>query len=122
MPATQILYYREGNEVPVLEFTASQSEVAQDTLSAAIRLLAELGYEARRPLVENLGGGIYELRVRVVNVQLRILYFFHGQGIILLAHGLRKEREVPAADLRRALERKARYEANPESHTAVVEL
>ena len=50
--------------------------------------------------------GIYELRARSGNINYRLLYFFHGQNVAVLAHGLTKEAEVPTADIERALERK----------------
>ncbi len=63
-----------------------------------------------------LRDGVYELRVRVGQVNYRLLYFFHGQGVASLAHGLTKEKKVPKADIKRALERKQRFEADPEAH------
>jgi hypothetical protein len=50
-------------------------------------------------------------------VNYRILYFFHGHNVALLAHGLTKEKDIPKAELKRALERKARFEADSEQHT-----
>ncbi len=58
-----------------------------------------------------------ELRARIGRVNYRILYFFHGRNVALLAHGLTKEAEVPAAELNRAIERKERFETDPERHT-----
>ena len=42
------------------------------------------GHELRRPEADFLRDGIYEL-----------LYFFHGQNVAVLAHGLTKEAEAP---------------------------
>jgi hypothetical protein len=39
----------------------------------------------------------------------------------VLAHGLVKERTVPPADIERAIERRRRFEADPETHTYVGE-
>jgi phage-related protein len=122
MPATLVLFYREGGEIPALDWFDTQSEMAQERVAAAIERLADLGHELRRPHVENLGEGIYELRVPVERVQHRLLFFFHGRGIVLLAHGFTKEREIPAEDLRRAKARKERFEANPGEHTAEVDV
>ncbi len=47
----------------------------------------------------------------------RILYFFHGQGTVVLAHAITKEAAVPAADIERALERKRLHEQDPARHT-----
>jgi phage-related protein len=49
-------------------------------------------------------------------VHYRVLYFFHGQNVAILAHALTKEDEVPKADIERAIRRKAALEANPAAH------
>jgi len=71
----------------------------------------------RRPHADLLRGGIHELRARHGRVHYRILYFFHGRSVALLAHGLTKEGKVPDADIDRALARKKAYRDDPETHT-----
>jgi len=63
---------------------------------AAISRLALLGHELRRPEADLLRDGIYELRARLGSVNYRLLYFFHGQTVSVIAHGLTKEAAVPA--------------------------
>jgi phage-related protein len=77
-----------------------------------------LGHELRRPNADYLRDGIHELRVKRGRVNYRVLYFFHGQNVALLAHALTKEREVPAREIDRAVERKRRYEKSPFKHRA----
>ena len=60
---------------------------------------------------------IYELRIRRGRGNYRILYFFHGQNIAILAHGLVKEDVIPQADLTRAIKRKEAFLKDPEKHT-----
>jgi hypothetical protein len=50
-------------------------------------------------------------------VNYRLLYFFHGRNVAILAHALTKEDAVPASDVDRALARKRAYESAPELHT-----
>ncbi len=64
-----------------------------------------------------LRDGIYELRAKKGHVQYRLLYFFHGRNIAILAHGLTKEDRVPPVDIERAIKRKKLFEANPKAHT-----
>jgi phage-related protein len=85
---------------------------------AKIRRLAAMGHELRRPDADILRDGIYELRVREGRVNYRILYFFHGREAIILAHALTKEKEVPDADIERAIRRKQAFEADPDRHIA----
>lgn len=84
---------------------------------AAITRLALLGHELRRPEADYLRDGIHELRIRVGSVNYRLLYFFHGRTISVLAHGLTKEADVPATDINRAITRKTAFTANPTAHT-----
>lgn len=81
-----------------------------------IQRLAALGHELRRPHADILRDGIYELRARHGNVNHRILCFFHGKDIRVLAHGLTKEKKVPDADIDRAVKREHALEWDPESH------
>lgn len=66
-----------------------------------IERLKEMGHMLRRPEADFLRDGIYELRVRHLNVNYRLLYFFHGQAISIISHGLTKEAEVPLKEIDR---------------------
>jgi len=125
MPWTELKYYRATKGfAPVLEFLdalGQKDRKAAIKCAAKIEVLGELGHELRRPHADYLRDGIYELRVRVGRVNYRILYFFHGQDVIVLAHALTKEKEVPHADIERAIERKILFENNPARHTFVEE-
>jgi len=121
MPKTQVLFYCEADgSAPVLDWLdelADHDRRAFLKCRELIERLGLLGYELRRPTADLLQDGIYELRARVGRVNYRILYFFHGRNVALLAHGLTKTKEIPKADLQRALERKARFTGAPEKHT-----
>lgn len=87
---------------------------------ARIQQLANAGYELRRPAADYLRDGIYELRAKHIRVQYRILYFFHGQNVAILAHGIIKQEDrVPDTDIERALQRKEQFEISPEIYTYV---
>jgi putative component of toxin-antitoxin plasmid stabilization module len=64
-----------------------------------------------------LRDGIYELRTRYGSVNYRILYGYAGQNIVLLSHGCTKEREVPKAEIERAIKNIKNYKQNPKAHT-----
>jgi phage-related protein len=122
MPAVTVLFYREADEVPALDWLLEQSPGAQQRCIVGIEQLSELGHEARRPLVENLGRGIYELRVRVGRVNYRFLYSFYGRNAVVFSHGLTKERQIPPEEITLALRRKERFEQDPAHHSAELEL
>jgi hypothetical protein len=46
----------------------------------------------------------------------RLLYFFHGRQVAILAHSLTKEDEIPNTDIERAIKREKLFEANPKAH------
>jgi phage-related protein len=117
-----IFYQEEDGTCPVLAFLDDEPLPVRQQAFARIELLQAQGHRARRPLVENLGQGLYELRWHRGRVQYRILYFFHGQEAVVLAHAITKEDKIPAADRNRALRRKALFEADPATHTYQGEL
>jgi phage-related protein len=121
MPETRVLFYRDDDgSVPVLEWLDDlyrQNRRAYKKCDELIALLATFGHELRRPVADMLQDGVYELRARVGRVHYRVLYFFHGRHIAVLAHALTKERAIPATVLKQALQRKKRFEADPEKYT-----
>ncbi|MFB2877397.1 type II toxin-antitoxin system RelE/ParE family toxin [Floridanema aerugineum] len=126
MPETRVVFYQdEKGEVPVLEWLKillKQDRKGYANCVARIQLLASSGYELRRPVADYLRDGIYELRAKHIRVQYRILYFFHGQNVAILAHAITKDGdEVPDSDLDRAIKRKEQFEINPEIYTYVEE-
>nr|MBA3480518.1 type II toxin-antitoxin system RelE/ParE family toxin [Pirellulales bacterium] len=105
MPQTLILVFRQENgNVPFKdwldELEKKEPRAYAKCLERVLRL-SELGYELRRPLADDLQGGIRELRARVGTVQYRILYFFNGPCVAVLSHGCTKEGAVPKADIER---------------------
>jgi phage-related protein len=124
MPQTRVVFYQETDgEVPVLEWLMQllkQNRKGYANCVARIQQLAANGYELRRPAADYLSDGIYELRAKHVRVQYRILYFFSGQNVAILAHAIMKEEEaVPTIDIERAKKRKRLFEENPLAHTYV---
>ncbi len=121
MPATRVIFFKDTAGVcPVLDWLFDlrvKNPKAWAHCRAWIELLAQLGHELRRPAADLLRDGIYELRARQGHVQYRILYFFHGRNVAILAHALTKEDTVPAMDIEWALKRKRLFERNPQAHT-----
>ena len=122
MPETRIVFYKEEDgEVPVLEWLkqlSKENKKAYANCVGKINLLESFGYELRRPAVDYLRDNIYELRAKHIHVQYRILYFFHGQNVTILAHAITKEQAVVTdIDIERAIKRKSLFEENPDTHT-----
>ena len=120
MPPTQVFFFQDERDIPVRNWLQELRRTDKRVYAkcvARIRLLAQLGHELRRPLADYLEKDIYELRIRRGRGNYRILYFFHGQNIAILAHGLVKEDVIPQADLTRAIKRKEAFLKDPEKHT-----
>ena len=112
-----LIFYKEGDEVPILDWLKKVSPKVQDKCFAYLSQLEAKGHELRRPLADLLRDGIYELRPSHQGVHYRILYFFSGKDVVVVSLGLKKEGEVPAVEIIRATERKRKFEANPQAHT-----
>jgi putative component of toxin-antitoxin plasmid stabilization module len=120
MPRTQIIFYREPDGSDVWDWLQElRKENPRAYAKCVVRLhrLAELGHELRRPETDFLRDGIYELRSRLGRVHYRLLYFFHGQNVAIVASGVTKEGSVPPIEINRAIARKRAFAANPRSHT-----
>jgi hypothetical protein len=90
---------------------------ARDRCIALTELLAERGFELRRPFCDYLDDGVYELRARVGRVHYRIFYGFVGQNVVLLSHGCSKEGAVPPKEIRQAVANLGTYRLDPHRHT-----
>jgi phage-related protein len=124
---THIIFYQdELEEAPVLDWLKvllKKDRKGYANCVARIQQLASSGYELRRPAADYLDNGIYELRAKHVHVQYRILYFFYGQNVAILAHAITKNTDqVPVVEIERAMKRKQLFEKNPKIHTYVEEV
>ncbi len=119
MPAIRILFYQENGQSPVYEWMCKLLESdkkAYDNGIGRIRLLRNSGYQLRRPIVDYLRDGIYELRWKHGHVQYRVLYFFHGKDAAILTHGIVKEGSIDAIEIERAIRRRANFLNDPKAH------
>lgn len=122
MPKTKIVFYQDADGTcPVLEWLKKlkqRNAAAFANCIAKIKLLEDCGHDLRRPAAAYLRDGISELRIRQGNVQYRILYFFAGQHVAILAHGIiKKTSAVEKRDLERAIARKENYLRSSNIHT-----
>jgi len=127
VPKTRLVFYQEcQGHAPVyswLRDLQTRDPKGWASCIAKIELLEEFGYELRRPAVDTLRDGVYELRAKHQSVQYRILYFFHGQNIAILAHAVvKKGSAVDPSQIEKAIERKLKFKLNPASHTFTQEI
>ena len=118
MPRTNgILFREEDGSIPFLDWFGAIPAKAQDKCRVRLERFHELGHELRRPEADLLRDGIYELRVALQGMNYRMLYFFHGRAVAIVAHRLTKEGEVPAVEINRAFARRRTFVQNPKAHT-----
>lgn len=113
MPQTEIFFFREQDKfVPLLDWLNEMPAKVQAKCTERIDRLGELGHDLRRPEADFLRDGIYELRASHQGVHYRMLYFFSGKAVVVVSHGLTKEREVPRKAIDIAVKRKKQVEKN----------
>ena len=119
MPIVEVIFFQEAESKtpPMIEWLDALPEKARLKCLVRLKRLEDLGHELRRPEADYLRDGIYELRASHKGVHYRMLYFFHGRAIVVLTHGVVKEREVPAKEIDRALRTKDAFVGDPPAHT-----
>jgi phage-related protein len=118
LPKARVVFYCEADgAVPVLDWLDALPDKVKAKCLVRIERLKEQGHKLRRPEAEYLRDGIYELRVGYRGVNYRMLYFFHGTTTAVVSQGLVKERTIPPIEIRKAVERKKKFERNPKRHT-----
>lgn len=117
MPATEVIIYAsDDGSAPLLDWLDGLPSKVQDKCLVRMERLGEMGHELRRPEADSLREGIHELRASFRGVHYRMLYFFQGKQAVI-SHGLVKEREVPLGEIDLAIDRKRRFEEDPDNHT-----
>ncbi len=118
MPPVEVVFYMEDDgSVPMSNWLDGLQPKHRAKCLKWIGILRSFGLDLRRPESDYLRDGIHELRVRVQSLNYRVLYFFYGNQVVVLTHGLKKEEEVPPREIDRAVEQKKKFEADPQSHT-----
>lgn len=119
MPQTEVYFFREPEDesVPLLDWLNQLPLTVQAKCIQRMDRLGELGHELRRPEADLLRDGIYELRASYQGVHYRMLYFFSGKAVVVVSHGLAKERAVPSKEIDTAVRRKRQTEQNFKQYT-----
>lgn len=108
-----IYYEDERNIRPVEEFINNLDLKAKAKVLARIEFLEEHWQELRRPYVDSLSGGLYELRVIFSGNQARVIYaYMFKDYIVLLCGFVKKTQAVPANEILKAKSRMSNFQAN----------
>ena len=106
-----VTYYSEQDgSKPVKEYIDNLSPGEQAKALSFIGLLEEKGPNLHRPYADLLEDGIHELRITLTGIQVRLLYFFCYQNIIVLTNVFNKHSDkVPRKHIKVAKENRIDY-------------
>ena len=96
-----------GNE-PVRDWLKELSKDDCKAIGTDI-LTVQYAWPVGKPLVDNLGHGIWEVRSRLDNRIARTLFALVDQEIVLLHGFIKKQQKTPQAELELAKKRKKQY-------------
>ena len=96
-----------GNE-PVREWLKTLSKEDCKVIGADI-LTVQYAWPVGKPLVDNLGDGVWEVRSRLDNRIARTLFAMVNQEIVLLHGFIKKQQKTPQDELELAKKRKKQY-------------
>jgi len=104
---TCIFYEAADGEKPVEEFIESLDQDTQDKFIIKQQLLQDFGSQLRYPHTDHLGEGIFELRFKGKEGQIRVLFFFfYGKKIVFTNGFVKKVQKAPRKEIEIAEERR----------------
>jgi phage-related protein len=103
-----VFFKTDANNEPVRQWLQNLPREDRKIIGSDI-LTVQYAWPIGRPLVDNLGDGIWEVRSRLKNRIARILFTL-VEGEIVLLHGfIKKDRKTPKTELDLARNRKKQY-------------
>ncbi|MDP2911900.1 MAG: type II toxin-antitoxin system RelE/ParE family toxin [Candidatus Omnitrophota bacterium] len=88
------IYYEDiKGKKPVKEFIDEFDDKTKAKILARIELLERYWHELRRPIIDKIEKGLYELRIEFAWNNLRFIYAYMFKDYIVLLHGFRKKKD-----------------------------
>ncbi len=104
---TCIFYENADGRKPAEEFVESLDQDTQDKFIIKQQLLQDFGPQLRYPHTDHLGEGLFELRFKGKEGQIRVLFFFFYGKRIIFTHGfVKKTQKAPRKEIELAQERR----------------
>jgi len=107
-PLHVVFFKTETGNEPVREWLKGLPKEDCKTIGADI-LTVQYAWPVGKPLVDNLGHGIWEIRSRLKNRIARTLFIVADEEIVLLHGFIKKQQKTPTAELELAQKRKQQY-------------
>ena len=99
-----VYFYKDGKgNYPVKDFIEELNTKSQAKVARYVELLKEHGPNLLRPYADQVKDKIRELRIRVSDGNVRVLYFFFIEWRIILLHAFKKKtQELPEQEIEHA--------------------
>jgi phage-related protein len=110
-PLKVVFFKTETGNEPVREWLKDLPKEDCKVIGTDI-LTVQYAWPVGKPLVGNLGDGIWEVRSRLDNRIARTMFVMVDQEIVLLHGFIKKQQKTPPADLDLAKKRKKQYQQN----------
>ena len=107
-PLRVVFFKTDAGNEPVREWLKSLPKEDCKTIDADI-LTVQYAWPVGKPLVDNLGNGIWEIRSRLHNRIARTLFIVVDEEIVLLHGFIKKQQKTPTEELELARKRKQQY-------------
>src|SRR5438105_13075778 len=112
-PLAVVFFRTEAGNEPAREWLKSLPKSECKIIGKDI-LKVQFIWPVGKPLVDNLGDGIWEIRSRLENRIARTLFMIVDEEIVLLNGFIKKQRKIPQDELNLAKKRKKEYLQNYE--------
>lgn len=103
-----VFFKTESGNEPVREWLKSLPAEERKIIGADI-LTVQYAWPVGKPLVDNLGGQLWEVRSRLKNRIARTLFMVHDEEIVVLHGFIKKDQKTPKTELDLAKKRKSHY-------------
>jgi len=110
-PLNVVFFKTEAGNEPVREWLKALTKEDCKIIGTDI-LTVQFAWPVGKPLVDNLGDGIWEVRSRLSNRNARTLFAVVDEEIVLLHGFIKKQQRTPQAELDLAKKRKKQYLQN----------
>lgn len=106
-PILRVLFYRTATgKEPVREWLRGLDRHARKTIGEDVKTV-QFGWPLGMPLVRSLGEGLWEVRSRLRDGIVRVIFMTAGDRMVLLHAFTKKSRKTPPKDLALARRRAA---------------
>ena len=112
-PLNVVFFKTQAGNEPVRDWLKNLPKEEKKIIGEDIKTV-QFAWPIGKPLVDNLGDGIWEIRSRLKNRIARTLFVLVHEEIVLLHGFIKKDRKTPLEDLRLAKKRKALYGSGQE--------